>query len=577
MNVSGVSIPEKMKKESKNYFKVFLPSFSVSFAISFMLMLYEPLMLFFNNKDEFWFSFKMIIVPHLAGFVFAGTAIFFCYLIAYLLYDRFHDVLVFLGLIIFISLYIQGNFMVKTLPQMDGSAINWVDYAKEIRSSHILWICVLIGIVLLIRTLTPKLMKKLIPFFCAAMSLLMFITCTAACIGNDGLHKKINYTAVLDNELTLGSEQNLVILMLDAMDSKTFREMMESDHPEWKETFNDFTYFPNTLGVYPYTEYAVPFILTGEWYENNGDFRKFVTDSMDNSPLFASLESRGYDMALYENELIDDSEGHRRFSNVIEEYPYVFRSRLRYLKRMTEHVLFKYLPYSLKKYIHIDAGGFDDLKTTNGPGPTPVPFWDSDRQFYGDVKSQGISLCEKPKTFRFIHLDGAHTPFVYDKDVNRIDEKDGSYPQMEECCVTIIDAYLKALKESGLYDNTAVIIMADHGYGYRNGEVLDFHNLDYYLNRGNPFLMVKGFNEEHELSINEAPISYTDLINGYEHLLNGSHSSEVFEWKEGDTRERRYIAYYYLQEHHMEEYTLNGYATDTDKMVPTGKVFELNK
>ena len=71
MNVSGVSIPEKKKKESKNCFKVFLPSFGVSFAISFMLMLYEPLMLFFNNKDEFWFSFKMIIVPHLAGFVFA--------------------------------------------------------------------------------------------------------------------------------------------------------------------------------------------------------------------------------------------------------------------------------------------------------------------------------------------------------------------------------------------------------------------------------------------------------------------------------------------------------------------------
>jgi hypothetical protein len=88
--------------------------------------------------------------------------------------------------------------------------------------------------------------------------------------------------------------------------------------------------------------------------------------------------------------------------------------------------------------------------------------------------------------------------------------------------------------------------------------------------------MVKGFNEEHELSVSEAPISYTDLTDGFEHILNGSPSPEVFDWKEGDTRERRYIAYYYLQEHHMEEYILNGYATDTDKMVPTGKVFELN-
>ena len=571
------SVSEAKKKESKNYFKVFLPSCCLSYAISFMLMLYEPFMLYFNNTDEFWFNFKMIFVPHLAGFVFVGTAIFLCYLIAYLLFDQFHDVLVFLGLIIFISLYIQGNFMIRTLPQMDGSAINWTEYTGEIRASHILWISILIGIVLLIRILTPKLMKKIIPFVCAGMSLLMLITCTAACIGNHGLRKKTNYTAVLDNELTLGSEENLVILMLDAMDSKTFREMMETDHPEWKETFNDFTYYPNTLGVYPYTEYAVPFILTEQWYENNGDFRSFVTESMDNSPLFASLEKRGYDMGLYENVLIDDSKGHQRFSNVIEDYPFVFRSRLSYLKRMTKHVLFKYLPYSLKKYIHIDAGGFDDLKSTNEHGPTPVPFWDSNRQFYGDLQSQGISLSEKPKTFRFIHLDGAHTPFVYDKDVNRIDEKGGSYPQMEECCVTIIDAYLKALRESGLYENTAVIIMADHGYGYRNGEVLDYRNLDYYLNRGNPFLMVKGINEKHDLSVSEAPISYIDLMDGFERILNGSPSSEMFDWKEGDQRVRRYIAYYYLQEHHMEEYTLDGYATDTDKMVPTGKVFELDK
>ena len=122
------------------------------------------------------------------------------------------------------------------------------------------------------------------------------------------------YVTFTDGELELGEGKNFVILMFDALDSHTFRSILNS-HPEYNETFEDFTYYPNTLGAYPYTEYSVPFILTGKWNENTENFRTFETRAMDESPLFKKLEDQGYDMCLYEDDLVYDNENRKRFSN----------------------------------------------------------------------------------------------------------------------------------------------------------------------------------------------------------------------------------------------------------------------
>ena len=173
---------------------------------------------------------------------------------------------------------------------------------------------------------------------------------------------------------------------------------------------------------------------------------------------------------------------------------------------------------------------------------------------------------EKPRQFKFIHLDGAHTPYVYDKDCNVIDVSEGSYRQSVEASLTVTAEYLKKLKDGGVYDNTALIVMADHGYNGPGGEDA--------LLRQSAMLLIKGREERHDtMVISQAPVSYVDLQQAYVRLLDGAESADVFDWKEGDMRERRFLMDSLGQDGRIVEYTQTGYAQDMTTMIPTGRVF----
>ena len=70
-----------------------------------------------------------------------------------------------------------------------------------------------------------------------------------------------------------------------------------------------------------------------------------------------------------------------------------------------------------------------------------------------------------------------------------------------------------------------------------------------------------------------APISFSDLQDAYIRLMDGAQSDEIFPWKEGDARERRYLYYYYEEEDTITEYIQTGDADDLDTMVETGNIY----
>ena len=134
------------------------------------------------------------------------------------------------------------------------------------------------------------------------------------------------------------------------------------------------------------------------------------------------------------------------------------------------------------------------------------------------------------------------------------------------CAMTIVRDYLDKLKEAGVYDNTAIILLADHGYGYEREIPI--------VGRGNPVLAVKGRGEQHPaMARSEAPISYEDLQEAYQRLLQGKASGEVFDAKEGQNRPRRILLYPYMKEHVMAEFMQTGHAFDIETMIPTGREF----
>jgi len=87
--------------------------------------------------------------------------------------------------------------------------------------------------------------------------------------------------------------------------------------------------------------------------------------------------------------------------------------------------------------------------------------------------------------------------------------------------------------------------------------------------RQNPILYIKGINEKHEMHESNKAISYLDLIDAYNALLNDKKSDEIFINLPID-RKRKYIWNEFNNENHMVEYEQSGKAWETDKLTKTG-------
>ena len=149
-------------------------------------------------------------------------------------------------------------------------------------------------------------------------------------------------------------------------------------------------------------------------------------------------------------------------------------SYLELAKQELKLVGFRYAPYDLKRYCVIKEVYFNELRESHPEGSDSKAFTADNTAFKEDLAAQGVVMDETGNRFKFIHLNGAHAPFIYDKDANVIGVEQGSYRQSMEASITLAANYIQALKDSGAYDNTALIVMADHGYNGMGEKEEDF-------------------------------------------------------------------------------------------------------
>lgn len=523
----------------------------------FMLFLYAPMELLFINQDEFWFDVYILVPPMLVvfGIGFLGGVLLF-----FLLRKRseklYGGVLAagFAGLI---GLYAQGNFLTAGLPPLDGETIDWSLYPVERIKSVLVWAAAVAIVGALFWKLKRRIFENAVKIVSIGMILMFCVTLTTLAVTEHGFSKKPSMSVTDAAMFQMSEDANFVILLLDAVDAQAFGSLIGT-RPAYGEIFTDFTFYNNVVAAYPYTQHSIPYLLSGIWYENETAFREYEREAYASSPFLASVEEAGYRMGLYEAEVLPDDGGLERFENIMPNERGI-GDRQAFVRWQLLMTGFKYAPYDLKRFSFVNPNAFNTLKITP-EGETL--FTPSNFSFYDGIRNQEISYTDE-KCFRFIHIDGGHVPFIYNEKVEKIPEDAGSYEDNLRACLTITAAYLEKLKKGGVYDNSVIVVMADHGYNW-----LDPHG------RQNPILFVKGVNEKHDFTVSDAPVSFEDMQQAFKRLLDGAESGSVFDWNSGDKRERRYLFHEYLKEDHMVEYMQPGQAHDTEAMYETGRVYD---
>jgi arylsulfatase A-like enzyme len=169
--------------------------------------------------------------------------------------------------------------------------------------------------------------------------------------------------------------------------------------------------------------------------------------------------------------------------------------------------LYRDLPWVLKPGFWFYTDDINNaIMPDSSEDSSTSPYLYDDAAYYEELKEQGLSIDDEEGTngsFRFIHLIGAHGPYTLDENGQYAGEDGSTLQQQCAGSLKIVDEYLRQLKELGVYDQSTIIVTADHGDWYLAPDIADAIS---------PILLVKPAGTAEE---NAEPCQISDALTGH--------------------------------------------------------------
>lgn len=527
----------------------------MGFSISFMMCIFAPIDVYYANMGEYWFSLGLLLSVSIIPFILINI---FMFIIGCLISTKKVFGVLFVSLTgLFIYLYIQGNYIPRNYGVLNGKEVDWSAYSGYAIASVVLIILCIIFVLIVLKKFKEYILK--IGMIVAAFVFLIQLVTIGILVVRNGTNNMDEVVVSTDKDyFDYSKDNNIVVFLLDSYDGRDFDYLLTNDYDYQAQIFKDFTFYKDTLGAYSTTKGSLPFILTGEWYENNEPYSQYIDNAYKSNSIYKAFEENEYELDLYvpTNYISDELDYFNK-----EKGTYTISNIPQFLKDVYSLVAFNYMPHQLKKFFYIDSASFAKLRKVN----TTYPEYSFDMiQVVENFDNSGLSVKKNGNVFKFYYLEGVHPPYTFGKDLQ---EDGGSYTSYDEAAGS--NEYLKKvfdeMKKKGVYDNSTIIVMADHGYG------------GYYQN---PAFFIKNANESHDFVVSNESMSWAYLSEIWEALANGKIVDESFiHLCNKDSNIRRFL--FYLAEHREPDECLyallemycDGKAYNTDDMHNTGKVY----
>ncbi len=546
-----------IQSDYKNsYFNVL----AISISFNFMICVFAPLEFYLSNKANLFFDGRDMFFVIPTFFTSTTMMTIFLYFFSKLDYRVFKIIL---GLVlgIMIALYFQGNYDKTDYGAWDGSAIDWNSFKTE----GLLWgtffvICIVLAIIFASKVDSEKFFY-IIRLISICLILIQVVTIIMLLIDKKGLSKESEYVAIEDGECEFSSQENLIVLILDSYDSMMLSEIVDGENGQhYADMLRDFTFYPDTLGMYSYTNLAVPAIITGQNYYNDMTYGEYLKSAYRNSDILDSLRNYDWGIGIYSDASFPNSSDAIRDIENCKKIKRTVTSHRRLAGYMYRFVGFRYLPQPLKKYCQFYPGDMESKIGSNDGGYTL--FGTMNKSF---EKLIPIATADRTdKVFKLIHLYGAHPPYHINADNMEVEE---ATTEIDTCKgnLEMVNVFLNKLKDIGAYDNSTIIICADHG-------VMQL--------RQSPLFVIKYKKESHDFEISDIPFSYEEFPSILKSVIEGNDNNKTKRIiKDNSSKKRVYLEYSHDTLYYdsycsdITEYELDGVAYDQTNLRETGEVF----
>lgn len=506
------------------------------------LTLFAATQMVCDNQEEFWFTWAQMApgVVRVGLWVWGALTL----LLAVLPRRAFpwgQGVLLGLG----VAALLQGNGLNADYGALNGQAIAWGEYTVYGLINTALWA----GILFICLSLRQW---KRFGALCVVLPCLLavgeggWIAYRAAQAPTPQTETYLSQAGLY----TVGTEENLLVLVLDSVDADQFAQALAED-PDLPQRLEGFTWYRNAMGLSDPTKYGLPALLTGQAYTQPVDYAGFIAAAYADAPLYTMLAGDVWDARFFTDSryvsldagVVDNL---AREELAVNDPAGLTRDLLRLCA-------FRYAPHFLKPQLWMYSNVFLPYAQAQGEPVYEV----TDPAFDARLREEGLEATVE-RAFRLIHLTGMHPPYTMDADCQYQAQGVTAQEQMRGC-LRLAEDYLEQLRALGVYDRSAVLILADHGTD-------TVHR---------PLLLLKRPGDTGEMAVNDAPVSYADLPATYVALLTGAQAgTELWSIPQGQARTRLY----YHESSRNNAFNLYEYSTQAlspswEELIPTGRVF----
>ena len=487
----------RLWNDDRTYRQRLVQSLITAFAACFTFLFFGPVEITAYGQGSLVFNAQTAL-PIMAAFAAIVCAV--AALVLALLRGRIFNYVITAVFSVLLFGYIQGNFLNGTLGALTGDSIQW-----QIQKGHMLlncFVCLLIFLIpFFVLYFNKNIWKKFLAFVSAALVVMQSVALVTIFASST-----VTVAADKGNFLTTkefgaySSKHNTLVFLLDRLDYDHIEEIAKQ-HPGFFNKLDGFTTYDNAISEHARTKPAITYLMTNDDQMWQIPVDNYFEDSWSyqGRNLLKDMKSANYTIDFYTE--IDCMFGSGR---TVKNYVSNLSSRdqgnlnkKHLIKNLTYLSAYRYLPTALKPFFWCYTDDVNDGIYTHAPA------YQIDETQYDQLQMKDFTVTKDTNYFKFYHFTGSHTPYTVKADGTKSATPTDVVSQTEGNFNILFRAFDK-MKKLGIYNNTTIVILGDHG------EPVDDRKPMQKANRIGFFYKPAG-NEGTPLKTSHAPVSFRNM------------------------------------------------------------------
>ena len=453
---------------------------AVCSAFAFTLFFLMPLDLYLNNFTEFNVSLSHVALPLLVACTVLLGAIF-------VLFPRIFrgialDVATLIVCGLTLSSYFQVLFLNGDMVLLTGGGVGY----DKINLTHSLnmavWTLIVFSPLCIYKGFRNVIKLKYLKWETCVVCISIIVMgmqaagAVASLPGYDASGITGDYFINLsyDKVFELSTKENICVFVTDLLDVQYMKEILLK-HPELEQQLDGFTFYENNVSAHQATFPSVTYLLTGEYYNfdsrNLDSYSTYWNKAWDRRNFIDILRENGYGSSLILDKYStygNIEHLYNRADNIKSVEKEVHNIKNYKIMKTTLALSFaRVAPYYLKELFlaPVHVGFSNDFYEWSSDSFMPAVSSATDMNYYNYLKTIGLSVQSEHNMFTFVHLNSAHSSNYYYNYNSKTDtlEVGGDAATSAYGSFAILNEYFTQMKELGIYDNSAIFIIADHG------------------------------------------------------------------------------------------------------------------